>query len=277
MQAWLHNRRLNLMATLSAEQIGAGVESNHMQNSAAFHGMPGCTYQESPFATEIITRFNAAWFNGVYKTDGRHPDLEAQVKQTLQKYKTPMLWRVGPTTKYPERLHELLPKLGLKIVEQPPAMALKLDAYQRGAVPDGLTIQPVSAAHQIDDFLVPMCEGFSIDSALREHFRNYALSRLPQSKIENWFVGYFDGQPVASGTLYTNCGINMIYNICTTQPFRGRGFARAIIDQLISIAPEPAARPICLYSSALGLPVYKKIGFVEQFIRTDYEYIPGSV
>jgi ribosomal protein S18 acetylase RimI-like enzyme len=265
------------MQHLSKEEIGRRVDGNYISFAADSEGIKGCLVSEDAFVTQFITRYQVPWMNGVLKTDANVDGILERVCQTLKSYSTPLTWRVGPLSQNTSALHDVLLAAGLSHYSEP-CLRLNLAEYKASAPPAGLTVELVTTPKQVDDFMVPFCEGFSVPPDVAEHFRIYALEKIPVSKFpQKWFVGYCDGRPVSGVTWVAACGVNMIYNVCTIEEFRGRGFARRMAELAIESSLAEVDQPVCLYSSAMALQLYKRMGFVEQFLRNDYVYAPEVV
>ncbi len=265
------------MQELSKEEIGAGVDSNYLIFAADSQGINSCVFREGDFVTEFISTYQVPWMNGPLKTDASLDNLKERVMETLKSYKTPMTWRVGPLSKNVDALYEILLSAGLTRASEP-GMLLNLDDFKVSAPPADLTIELVSTSNQVDDFLVPFCDGFSVPEDVAVHFQIYAAERMPFSKVpQKWFIGYCKERPACCVTWVAACGINMIYNVCTVKEFRGRGFARRMVELAVESSLAEFQQPICLYASAMGLPLYKRMGFVEQFVRNDFVYTPEIV
>jgi ribosomal protein S18 acetylase RimI-like enzyme len=89
------------------------------------------------------------------------------------------------------------------------------------------------------------------------------------------YIAYVGKDPVATGSLVPAAGVGGIYNIATRVDRRGRGIGRAITWRLMCEAAAMGYRVAILWSTAAGLPVYRRLGFEER-IRVPTYLGPGS-
>jgi GNAT superfamily N-acetyltransferase len=76
-------------------------------------------------------------------------------------------------------------------------------------------------------------------------------------------VGRLDGQPVACAIALVGGGAVGLYGVATVPEARGRGIGAAItLAPLVEAAAE-GHRHAVLFSSDMGLPVYRRLGFAE--------------
>jgi GNAT superfamily N-acetyltransferase len=76
-------------------------------------------------------------------------------------------------------------------------------------------------------------------------------------------VGYWRGQPVTTSILFRGAGVAGIYGVSTRPEARGRGFGGAITLRALLSAREGGERYAALFASALGAPVYRRLGLRE--------------
>jgi hypothetical protein len=79
------------------------------------------------------------------------------------------------------------------------------------------------------------------------------------------FVGYLDGEPVASAMATTLDGVAFVGWVGTAAPARGRGAGGALTVAATNAAFARGARLSSLQSSPLGESVYRRIGYRELF------------
>jgi GNAT superfamily N-acetyltransferase len=97
-----------------------------------------------------------------------------------------------------------------------------------------------------------------------------AVTRKVFSFPERWLVPhwhvrivYEQGAPVAAAMVLFSHGIAGLYWVGTVPSARGRGHAEAVVRDVSRHAFERGARAVVLQASALGEPIYRRIGFRE--------------
>lgn len=82
------------------------------------------------------------------------------------------------------------------------------------------------------------------------------------------------GRICGGAHLSINNGVCVIFNVVNLKQYRGNGIGQALSIHCIYIAKQMKYRYVLLQASALGAPVYKKIGF--QYLPTYKNYIKLS-
>jgi GNAT superfamily N-acetyltransferase len=77
-----------------------------------------------------------------------------------------------------------------------------------------------------------------------------------------------NAEPVATGLLFKTADVVGIHQIGVPAGYQGKGYATQMMRFLIQSAEQWQASHVVLQASAAGKPVYKKLGFVEQFLIT---------
>ena len=85
------------------------------------------------------------------------------------------------------------------------------------------------------------------------------------------YLGFRDGEPVVTSTLFLGAGVVGIYNVATLPEARRQGYG-----SVMTLGPLYQARQMgycagVLQSSAMGYPVYRKLGF-QRLCQMDYFY-----
>jgi ribosomal protein S18 acetylase RimI-like enzyme len=75
------------------------------------------------------------------------------------------------------------------------------------------------------------------------------------------FVGYLNKEPVATNLLFNGAGVASIYAIATVPSARGKGIGAAITLKPLLEAREQGYQYAVLFSTEMGIHVYKRIGF----------------
>jgi len=251
---------------ISNLDIARRMERNYINGFRLISGINGTIFSEDEDTAEFWSGYSAAWINGVFRTNGSAKNLEEIVARTLRKNPAvPMLWRVGVLTSEPERVGEALLARGLRDAGTVPALALMPGQLVSSPQPVEMTVKVVSTPALVSDWLEPYCTGFDLNETIRSHFEQFIKGRIGSSQTEAWFVGYVDNQPACCAYYLTTCEITVIYNVATLTDFRNRGYGRSLVEAAIQHAWQRSAYPIALYSSEMGLSVYRKIGFSDVY------------
>ena len=140
-----------------------------------------------------------------------------------------------------------------------PAMALHpIEAPDPPAVPGGLVIRRVADEAGLADHYTIVVEAFGLPL-------EFARGVMPAEALahEALYVGYVDGEPVATALTYTGDATVGIYNVATREAWRRRGYGAAITRHAILDAAAAGATVAILQSSAAGRGVYESLGFRE--------------
>ena len=79
------------------------------------------------------------------------------------------------------------------------------------------------------------------------------------------FIAYWGSRPAGAGMLFCRGGMGGIYNMCTLPEFRGRGVATAILAACIAEAQRRGCTQVGLTPTAMGRPLYERLGFREVY------------
>lgn len=160
-----------------------------------------------------------------------------------------LLWSALPT---PDLTAE-----GFSLVGHPPVMYRPTGGTTPPA-PTGLEIIEALDEATLLDFERTFVEGFPIGDLLPYQPKSFVDVRAIGGPIR-FFVGYLDGEPVASGGVCVARGMNMVEFIATLPDARGRGIGEAMTWKATLFEPS---LPAALVASDLGRPVYERMGFV---------------
>lgn len=242
------------------------MERNYINGFRLLSGINGTIFSEDEDTAEFWSGYSAAWINGVFRTNGSAKNLDEIIARTLRKNPAvPMLWRVGVLTNEPERVGEALRARGLRDAGKVPALALMPGQLVASQQCSELKVRVVSTPAEVIDWLEPYCTGFSLNDTIREYFKQFITGRLNSSHTEAWFVGYVENEPVCCAYYLTTSEITVIYNVSTLADFRNRGFGRLLVEAAIKHAWQQSSYPIALYSSEMGLSLYRRIGFTDVY------------
>jgi ribosomal protein S18 acetylase RimI-like enzyme len=219
-------------------------------------------------------------YNWVIRTRipaGLRPDeVIRRVAAGFRERDVPFMWVHRPSD-LPSDLGQRLSAHGLSLGETATGMDLELDGYEPRPNRSGAEIVAVGDVDAgLHDYEELIRTYWSVPEGDREHIRRlnryWTGSRSPGER----FVAYIDGVPV--GKLFMNTQevpLHVaIYGMAVRPEARGRGVARALVDEALTHAKASAARRCVLHSSEMALPMYTAMGFVARCLLPVYATRP---
>jgi len=134
-------------------------------------------------------------------------------------------------------------------------------------VPPELEIAPAVAADMSAlESLLNVTFAMPLDSV-----RAFALSRFIGHAEVQMFVGRIDGKIVTTATSLLSGDTAGVFQVGTLEQHRGKGLGNVMTGHAIKAAVEKGAHISYLQASALGYPVYEKMGFKTVLTHTMFE------
>lgn len=132
--------------------------------------------------------------------------------------------------------------------------------------PDGLVVRRVTDEDTLAEFSHTAFAGFGIPTSFGERFLTADLLASPEAAL---FLGYVDGQPVATTLMIATGRVAGIYWVATLEAHRRRGYAEALTWAGLAAGRELGCNIGSLQASKMGRPVYARMGFDH---TADYVY-----
>ena len=143
---------------------------------------------------------------------------------------------------------------GLELMGHPPFM-VRPPGGTAPALPAGLELVPVTDKRTLDDFVRTLVTAYPMPGADGTPLSD---ARVLDGPIR-LFVGYVDGQPVATSGARLGHGIVDVEWVATLPGYRGRGIGAALTWAATLTNP---AEPATLIASDDGQPVYEAMGYL---------------
>lgn len=93
----------------------------------------------------------------------------------------------------------------------------------------------------------------------------HIFENIMNEKEIAFFIGYYKGTPVSTAMSYNQYKVSGIYMVATKNEYRKKGFGTAVTMHTLKFTKENGAKLATLQATALGKPMYEKIGFKEWF------------
>jgi GNAT superfamily N-acetyltransferase len=148
--------------------------------------------------------------------------------------------------------------------EGAPGMAANLDAVNDSAlreVPPGFEIETVRDEAALRAFGLVLVEAYSVPAFLAGAWIDATLAFGIDQAPWRLYLGRLQGEPVATSLLFNAGGVASVYAVGTVERARGQGIGGAITLAPLLEAREAGYRHAVLFSSAMGVGAYERIGF----------------
>jgi ribosomal protein S18 acetylase RimI-like enzyme len=184
-----------------------------------------------------------------------------------------MLWWTGPSTTPPDLGHRLERRGFLR----EPAIGMVADIPYIAAQPGEavITVEAVRDAATLATWSRVLCDSFGAPHTFGAAFTDLAatLGLDPSSSFRH-FLGYLNGEPVATCSLFLGGGVAGVYDVGTLPERRRRGIGAAITRAAIADAAASGYRMAILHSSTLGAAMYRALGFHDVCEIGQYVWAP---
>lgn len=250
------------------DELGFAFAANLFDLFRAMSLLPDALLEETEVgARHLAFPFNPM-FKGVWQTRVGPGQADAAIEDAaawFTAHGAPFaFWWVDPRAT-PADLGERLQARGWQAWElEAPGMAAELDALAFDLidrVPTGYRQCRVTDTAGMDDFRRAFVTGFEVPEWAGQAWVDATLAFGPEHAPWRCYVGYLDGEPVASNMLFNGAGVASVFGVATAPAARGRGIGAAITLLAYQEARELGYRHGVLFGTELGVPVYQRIGF----------------
>jgi len=204
------------------------------------------------------------WFNGVLSTHPLENADQAFIEETIQYFRgqktDTFTWWMEPPL-HPSDWKAILSKHGFGFDNDTPGMAVDLRALNESQqTVGGLEIRVAADEESIRTWSTVFTAGYGLPLDWENLVFDAWLKLGLDLPIRN-YVGYLNGKPIATATLFNGGGAAGIWSVATLPEARGKGIGAAITLKPLQDAREMGYRIGVLQSSEMGFNIYKKLGF----------------
>lgn len=151
-------------------------------------------------------------------------------------------------------------RAGLRVVHEMPDMVLdhQLDEEE---LPTGAALRRVTSPDDAAGFWQVAAAAYLSNGFPPETFSYYEDYDGLWADNVAAFLAHVDGRPAAIAMTIVTRGVAGIYWVGTAEEARGRGLARTLTVTAVNAGFEMGADSASLQASAMGEPVYRRLGF----------------
>jgi GNAT superfamily N-acetyltransferase len=273
-----------ILKNAAERQLGLAVFENlYALFRAMANHLPDGQLIESETLSRHLTFPTNPMFKGVWNTRLSADEADTAIDDTIAWFKersAPYFfwWTSGDSS--PNDLEERLAKRGLiSMEEQTQELAKGILSTQQGApcmiadlnqmneavltqMPGDFEIREVADEPALYNFKKVFVETYEIPEWAGQAWVDATLTIGIGKTPWRLFVGYLGSQPVATNLLFNGAGVASVYAIATVPSARGKGIGAAItLKPLLEAHDKEGYKYAVLFSTEMGVPIYKRIGF----------------
>jgi GNAT superfamily N-acetyltransferase len=254
----------HIVDDLSPTSVTAAIRANLYAFFRYLGRSASVEFHATPELVRWHTGLGHPWFNGVLSTNEGASDPDTVIAQTLAYFRSR---NVGHFTWWFDSgleafaLRQRLLTHGFVLDEDTPGMAMDLATLDGAAQkPAGLMIARVEDDARLQEWVRTCLAGFEFPARWEAPFFDLMAGLGIGGSLWH-YVGYLDGRPVATSTLFVAAGVAGVQFVGTVPEARGRGIGGAMTLAALLDARALDYRIGILQASAMGVPVYRRLGF----------------
>src|SRR5258706_3458669 len=202
---------------------------------------------------------------------GDDPFIDETIQYFRDKKVNTFTWWMEPHLK-PSGWESLLSKHGFSFSNDTPGMAIDLHEMNESMqAVDGFEIHEVNTEESLRIWARIFVNGYGNPPDWESIITDLWIKLGLDLPVRN-YLGYLNGKPVATSTIFYGGGAAGIYFVATLPEARGKGIVAAINLKPLQDARTLGYRVGALQSSNMGFSVYKKLGLRHRFQIYNFYY-----
>ena len=181
------------------------------------------------------------WFNGVLSSLSPEEQDEAFIEETIRYFRAQQVniftWWMEPHLGCPD-WEPILCRHGFGLSNNTPGMAVELQLLQEPAqTVDGLEIRQVDDEELVYIWGTTFTRGYGMPTEWEPAMHDIAVKLGWDFPVRN-YLGFWNGEPVATSSLFFGAGVAGICNVSTLSHARGKGIGAALTARPLQEARE---------------------------------------
>ncbi len=234
----------------------------------SFQILPGCELVENEkFSLHHASPSNSM-FKGAWRTRHAPEEVEGAIDETIawfdERGAPYFFWWTDPKTN-PEDLNERLVSRGFdgNMIGDPGMVADLYSLNEDVQVPNGFIVRQALEKGMLEHWRDVFVRSFNVPDSIGQAWVDATIMAGQEQAPWKMYVGYLHEKPVATSIIFNGAGVVGVYSVGTLPEVRLRGIGSVITLQPMLEARQEGYFYAVLFSSRMGYPVYKRLGFRE--------------
>ena len=256
-----------MLENCSAASLAGAIEDNLCAVWLLFGRVPGTEVHDGPDALWTLTDVPFALLNAIQRARLEPPEIDSAIEAAISRGRArglPLVWLTGPATR-PTDLGTSLEAHGFVCGDEMLGMAVDLSLLaSEPAPPPGLVVTEAGDEASLHTWCATMSAGFEYPPVFGDFFERWlhALSPAERSSLA-LYLGWLDGEAVASSMLVPGAGVAGIYCVATLPAARRRGIGSALTLRALLEGRARGYRAGVLAAEEAGIGLYRRLGLQE--------------
>ena len=230
-----------------------------------------CTLPDSEMVVDERLCYHHAFpsnplFKAVWRTHLAEGEVEDAIDRVIAWFKSRgapfFYWWVNPHTRPADMPERLLARGFEPGLVDSRCMGIDLRSLSTASpqIP-GFVVKLVETQPALEDWRDVLVSAYESPSIIGQAWVDATLALGLANAPWKLYLGYLDGQPVATILLFDGAGVTGLLAVSTLACVRGRGIGTGITLLPLLQARQQGARTCVLFSSDMGYGVYRRMGF----------------
>lgn len=256
-----------VLTDLSGASLSHAIQANFFEFLATQRLWSGSNFHKERHIVWSLSEIPFQLFNFVLPVDFPEACLKNGIARTLSEYgehRLPVNWRFAPELQ-PADLGNSLMEQGFALRGNEPGMAIDLQNLKRDfPLSPEVVVKRVGDLESLKVWSCITARGFSMpDFVIEPLWDWFAAVGLDEESPVQHYLGWVNGEPVATSTVCYGAGVAGIYRVATLPQARGRGIGAVVTLAPLDEARAKGFRVATLYASPMGVNIYRRMGFKE--------------
>jgi hypothetical protein len=266
----------DILTDLSEEALRRAIEENMYAMTPLTHGWKGAETYTGKDVSWCVTDVGFPSCNPIIHVNLKPENVNGVLAMLTDKARKKRVnlhcWVTDDTR--PRNLAESLLANGFTKIGEPTSMAIDLEELnEEDHAPKGFSITEVKNKTMLKTWCRVACASFGVPEQVIPSVYEWYSREMKLKQPCRFYLGVLNENPVATSCYFLGEGVCGLYFVGTLTEARRKGIGFSITQRPLMDAKKLGYRVGILQASAMGQPVYLKLGFKEYGKIGSYSWI----